>query len=156
MSDCCRECKYVRVLTNEEGTCKCPSSDYYNCEVVLDEDVCIDFEEVEEQKMEAFIKPRGTQVANSPKIEPVKKPVVERKTKTGEIIKYLESNGSITSLDAIKLFGATRLAAIIFCLRRKGYIIDSEDRVGIDKYGNSMRYVEYVFHGIEGQTTEEM
>ena len=35
------------------------------------------------------------------------------------ILEYLEKHGSITSMEAIQLFGATRLSAIIYKLRRK-------------------------------------
>ena len=43
------------------------------------------------------------------------------------ILKHLQEHGSITSMEAFTLFGATRLSAIIYDLRRKdGYNITSE------------------------------
>lgn len=45
---------------------------------------------------------------------------------------YLIQNKEITSWDAIKMFKATRLSAIIFNLRKKKYVIDSVDTKGKD------------------------
>lgn len=42
------------------------------------------------------------------------------------IIKYLKQNKSITSLEAFKLFGCTRLSGRIFDLKKQGYNIVSE------------------------------
>ena len=64
--------------------------------------------------------------------------------KTKEVLKHLKKKGSITSWDAIKLYGATRLSAIIFNLRERGYIIDSLWMEEADRYGNISRYVKYV------------
>lgn len=64
-------------------------------------------------------------------------------TKTSQVRDYLEENGSITSWDAIKLFRATRLSAIIFSLRKKGYLIEDEWQTSIDENGRTSRYVKY-------------
>lgn len=64
--------------------------------------------------------------------------------KTKEVLKHLKKKGSITSWDAIKLYGATRLSAIIFNLRERGYVIDSLWMEDTDRYGNLSRYVKYV------------
>lgn len=66
--------------------------------------------------------------------------------KTLEVLKYLRKNGSITSMQAIEKFGATRLSAIIFNLRRN-YIIDTLWMESVDRYGNACRYGKYVFKG---------
>ena len=63
--------------------------------------------------------------------------------KTKEVLKHLQTYGTITSIEAINLFGATRLSAIIFNLRKKGYNIISIDKVTIDKYGHRVPYSEY-------------
>ena len=49
------------------------------------------------------------------------------KTKTGKVLAHLQRNGSITSWDAIQMYRATRLSAIIFNLREEGYNILSEN-----------------------------
>ena len=67
--------------------------------------------------------------------------------KTKEVLKHLKKKGSITSWDAIKLYGATRLSAIIFNLRERGYVIDSLWMEDTDRYGNLSRYVKYIYKG---------
>jgi hypothetical protein len=56
---------------------------------------------------------------------------------------YLESNNYLTSAQAFELFGITRLSAIIFRLRNKGYLITSTHRQSKNRYGNNCNYVEY-------------
>ena len=60
---------------------------------------------------------------------------------------HLLEHGSITSWEAIEKYGATRLSAIIFNLRKKGYDIDSVRVEGIDRYGNDSHFVRYVLKG---------
>lgn len=42
---------------------------------------------------------------------------------TGRVLKHLQENENISSMEAFELFGATRLSAIIFNLRKYGYCI---------------------------------
>lgn len=49
-----------------------------------------------------------------------------KETQASKVINYLKKHGSITSLDAIREIGCTRLAAQIFNLKQKGYKIKSE------------------------------
>ncbi len=63
--------------------------------------------------------------------------------KTVKVLEHLQKFGSITSLEAIDLYGATRLSAIIYNLRKQ-FHIDGEDMVCTDKYGNEARYTKYV------------
>lgn len=72
---------------------------------------------------------------------------MEKTNKTKEVLKHLEKKGSITSWEAIKLYGATRLSAIIFNLRERGYVIDSLWMEDTDRYGNLSRYVKYIYKG---------
>ena len=64
--------------------------------------------------------------------------------KTREILQYMRNEGGITSMEAFKLFGATRLSSIIFSLRKQGYNIDTIDMECIDRYGHTVRYAKYV------------
>ena len=41
------------------------------------------------------------------------------------ILKYLRAGNAITGLDALNLFGCFRLAARVYDLRGKGFVIDS-------------------------------
>lgn len=64
--------------------------------------------------------------------------------KTTEVLKHLKEHGSITSLEAINLYGATRLSAIIFNLKKKGYDIMTAKGSCIDKYGHKCSFAKYI------------
>lgn len=68
------------------------------------------------------------------------------KSQTEDILRYMREEGSITSMDAIREFGATRLSAIIFSLRKRGYDIRTLSEVGKNRYGHKMEYARYVLH----------
>ena len=60
------------------------------------------------------------------------------------VLEYLKrTKRGITSLEAIEMFGATRLSAIIFALKEKGYIIKDTTEECCDRYGNVARYKRY-------------
>ena len=67
---------------------------------------------------------------------------VNRINKTAMVLSHLKEHGSITSLDAINKWTATRLSAIIFKLRQK-HIIDTEM---VSPYG-STRHGVYHYRG---------
>lgn len=69
--------------------------------------------------------------------------MVATKGKTKAVLNHLQAKGSITSIEAINLFGATRLSAIIFNLRKAGYMIISVPQKGVDRYGTKMQYAKY-------------
>ena len=69
--------------------------------------------------------------------------------KTNEVLKYLQKNKSITSMQAIDMFGATRLSAIIFRLKDKGYNIITKKEEITDRYGNTCQFARYVYLGKE-------
>ena len=48
-----------------------------------------------------------------------------KQTHYSRLLDYLKNYGSITSLEAIRDLGNTRLSATIFDLRKDGYIIDT-------------------------------
>lgn len=60
------------------------------------------------------------------------------------VLQYLEDNGSITSWEAIKEFGNTRLSATIYLLRNMGYNIISKYETTINKYGDTINYARYI------------
>lgn len=68
---------------------------------------------------------------------------MNRPTQMSEILAYMQSGHRITSMDAIEKFGATRLSAIIFDLRKAGYNIITHDIVGKNRYGGTVTYAEY-------------
>lgn len=60
------------------------------------------------------------------------------------VLQYMKENGSITSWEAIKEFGATRLSAIIYNLRYKeGLNIISKNVNGKNRYGDPVSYARY-------------
>lgn len=63
--------------------------------------------------------------------------------KTKAVLEWLQTHASISSMEAIRSFGATRLSAIIFNLRKRGYNIETVMVDGKDRFGNSMRYARY-------------
>ena len=66
-------------------------------------------------------------------------------TKIKAILLHLQQYGSITSWEAIKEYGATRLSAIIFNLRHKYNLnIVSEMVEFTDRYGTPTKYAKYV------------
>lgn len=70
-------------------------------------------------------------------------------SKTEKVLNHLKRNGSITSLEAIYKYKATRLSAIIYTLRHgKGYNINNN----WEKASDGTRYVRYhlIEDGLEG------
>ena len=63
--------------------------------------------------------------------------------KTKAVLQWLQTHAGITSMEAIKQFGATRLSAIIFKLRKKGYNIETVKCEGTDRFGNKMQFARY-------------
>lgn len=62
-----------------------------------------------------------------------------------DIIRHLMTEGSITAWEAIKEYGSTRLSAIVYELRKKGWVIESEPVTAKNRYGNPVTFVRYRF-----------
>jgi hypothetical protein len=65
-----------------------------------------------------------------------------RKTKIGEILKYMLRYGSITDPIARTKFHTNRLSAFIHVLRQRGWNIQTEMCVGRDEFGR-YEYAKY-------------
>jgi hypothetical protein len=65
-------------------------------------------------------------------------------TKGAKVLAHLLKRKSITSWDAITLYKATRLSAIIFTLRKNGYGIATKDITQKDVNGNNCTFAKYV------------
>ncbi len=63
--------------------------------------------------------------------------------KTKAVLQWLQTGAGISSMEAIKQFGATRLSAIIFNLRKRGHDIETVMVDGRDRFGNPTRYARY-------------
>lgn len=67
--------------------------------------------------------------------------------KTQKVKEHLLRFGSITSWDAINLYGETRLSDVIYKLRQRGYDIRTIMCEFSDRYGNVGTYANYVLKG---------
>lgn len=64
-------------------------------------------------------------------------------TQTTRILNYMETEGSITQLDALKEFGCMRLASRISELRRAGVPIKRTMEASKNRYGEKVYYARY-------------
>ncbi len=62
-------------------------------------------------------------------------------SKTQKVLRHLITLKSITSWEAIKLYKATRLSAIIYNLRKRGYMIISEPEYNRNTKTQFARYI---------------
>lgn len=64
-----------------------------------------------------------------------------------EILKYMQSNGGITQLQATNSLGCTRLAARISDLRAEGHDIKKEMITVRKRFGGKARVARYSLNG---------
>lgn len=64
-------------------------------------------------------------------------------TQCQKILNYMEREGSITPLDALREFGCMRLASRITDLKRDGYPISRDIETTKNKAGEPVRYARY-------------
>ena len=69
----------------------------------------------------------------------------EVKNGADAILWHLKTYGHITSYEAIKEYGVTRLAAIIFNHRKNGYDIDSMPLKKKTRFGRSTTISKYIY-----------
>lgn len=70
----------------------------------------------------------------------------EVKTQINAVLWHLQNKGSITSWEAIKEYGATRLSAIIYNLRHtRGYTITGEDMTRTTRFGQTTTFTKYIY-----------
>lgn len=67
----------------------------------------------------------------------------KQKTQWKDVLEYLSTHEGISSMEAWELFHITRLSAVIFVLRKRGYDIDTVMCVGANEYG-PYQYAMYV------------
>lgn len=68
---------------------------------------------------------------------------MKKLTQSEIILKHLNTHRGITSFEAFEKYGATRLSAIIFVLRKKGHLIENEDIYKRNRYGEPVKFVRY-------------
>lgn len=59
------------------------------------------------------------------------------------VLCHLHKFGEITSWEAIKEYGITRISAVIFKLRKEGWYIENEWVTTKNRYGDDVRFVSY-------------
>lgn len=64
-------------------------------------------------------------------------------TQTNAVLEHLKKGKEISQLEATKRYGALRLGAIIFNLRKEGYQISTRRVHAPNRYGNSSNYAVY-------------
>ena len=65
-----------------------------------------------------------------------------RKTNSQRVLEYIKRFGSITSLDAFRDLGNTRLSASVFILRKE-YDIKSISEKSKNRFGDDVHYFRY-------------
>ncbi len=65
-------------------------------------------------------------------------------TLIGAVLRHLKEKGSITTFEAFTEYGATRLSAIIFDLRKR-HIIQDEWIERVNRYGENIRFKKYIY-----------
>ena len=55
----------------------------------------------------------------------------------------MQEYGSISTMEAFRKFGITRLASRIFEIRRMGIGVEAETVTGKNRYGESVHYARY-------------
>ena len=68
---------------------------------------------------------------------------MEKLTQCERIIQFIEENGSITQLDALREFGCMRLASRISDLKKMGYAVDKRMEKSRNRYGEPISYARY-------------
>lgn len=67
----------------------------------------------------------------------------KKPSQTALIAEHLEKYGSISSIEAIQLFGCTRLSARIKDLRTEGWTIKTETASSKNRYGHNSNFGVY-------------
>lgn len=64
-------------------------------------------------------------------------------TQNEMILRYMETYGSITPLDAMREFGCMRLSARIHDLKRDGFKINKVSESSNNRFGQKVSYARY-------------
>lgn len=64
-------------------------------------------------------------------------------TQVEMVLRHLRGHKGLTTWEAFKEYGITRLSAKIFVLRKKGFLISNRDVYAKNRYGEPVRFVRY-------------
>lgn len=59
------------------------------------------------------------------------------------VLAHLSTRDGITSMEAFYLYGITRLSAVIYRLRKRGYNIAGRDEAATNRYGDIVYFTRY-------------
>jgi len=77
----------------------------------------------------------------------INKEKIESKSQAQVVLKHLRDEGSITSIEAFERYGITRLAAVVWNLRKDDTLnIETVDETCRNRYGNTVTYARYILH----------
>lgn len=64
-------------------------------------------------------------------------------TQCERILHYINENGSITQLEALREFGCMRLASRMCDIKKMGYAVEKKMAVAKNRYGEPVHFAEY-------------
>ena len=67
-------------------------------------------------------------------------------TQVQQIINFMQEHGSITTMQAFEM-GITRLAAVVFELRRNGIDVVTDTVESVNRYGEKVHFARYWIRG---------
>ena len=68
-------------------------------------------------------------------------------TQINDVLEHLKKNNSITQIEATNIYGAIRLSAIIFILRKRGHNIITIKEKGKTRHNRPAQWARYVYKG---------
>ena len=63
------------------------------------------------------------------------------------VLSYMQAYGSISSWEAFRDLGVTRLAAVIFKIKRNGHAITTKTETAKNRYGEAVHFARYILGG---------
>lgn len=63
------------------------------------------------------------------------------------VLSYMQAYGSISSWEAFRDLGVTRLAAVIFKIKRQGHTITTKTETAKNRYGEAVHFARYILGG---------
>ena len=70
---------------------------------------------------------------------------MKRITQKERVVEFITKEGSITSLDAFRELGCTRLSAVIFNLKEDGYEFETKFETKKNRWGDPVSFARYSF-----------
>jgi len=93
---------------------------------------------------------------NNKKMKTITIKAQEVKCQADAVLWHLKKYGNITSYEAIKEYGATRLSAIIFNHRKNGYDIDSMPLTKKTRFGRTTKIAKYIYTAPPSKLFEQL